>query len=97
MGKRKKIIGVYFNEITPILQNELLSYLKSKKYAVIDISTNLEEIAHVLSKERIDIKDSIQMQLFEVERAEEKAQKTEVKTKKLITGRIISFVKRLFP
>jgi len=72
ISQKKKIIGVYSNKIVPILQNELLSYLKSKKYPVIDISTNLEILYQIMCDKRISIKDSVQIELFKAEKEEEK-------------------------
>lgn len=99
IAQKKKIIGIYLNEIEPVPQNQLLSYLKSNKYPVINLSTDLEKVINLIFEDRIGTIESTQMELFKIEKArEEVPQETGIEKKKIkqIVEKIINFVKRLF-
>ena len=96
IAQKKKIIGVYSHEIAPVLQNELLSYLKSKEYPVVDISTGIEKVSQIICEDRVSIKESIQMGLFEVEKEKDKVPQMTGTEKGKVKKKVINIIKKIF-
>jgi predicted Rossmann fold nucleotide-binding protein DprA/Smf involved in DNA uptake len=97
--QKKKVIGVYFNEIEQIPQNEMFSHLKANNCPVIDISTNMERInSIILGNHKIEVTPS-QMELFgNNEPREALIQEPGAKRKRvgLNIEKIVVLIKRLF-
>jgi len=94
--QKKKIIGVYLNEIEDELQNEIFGYLNKRGCPIYDINSELNEIISAIKseKEEINLFEQIQLFDFEKEMKEEEAKK-DVKRKKGFFKFIQSFFMKI--
>lgn len=69
--QKKKIIGVYLDDIEPVFQNELFNHFRNKGFPIINIRNELNKISSIIEKPPKKIDSFEQVSLFKLKDEEE--------------------------
>ena len=75
--QKRKVIGVFKEDIEKVSQNELFEYLAKKGHSIYDLTSDLDKILIATEKPCEEIKAVRQQELFEIKKPEKKVSKKE--------------------